>query len=48
MSKISASIMCGNPLKFGEELKRLEAAKVDFIHYDMMDGSFVSQVHISV
>lgn len=44
MINISASIMCGNPLKFGEELKRLEKANVDFIHFDMMDGSFVPNI----
>jgi len=44
MIKVSASIMCGNPLKFGEELRRLEDAHVDMIHFDMMDGSFVPNI----
>ncbi|QAT39231.1 ribulose-phosphate 3-epimerase [Clostridium sp. JN-9] len=41
MIKVAASIMCGNPLKIGEELKRLENAKVDMLHCDVMDGTFV-------
>ncbi|MFZ7134681.1 MAG: ribulose-phosphate 3-epimerase [Eubacteriales bacterium] len=44
MIKVSASIMCGNPMKFGEELQRLEEAQVDLIHFDMMDGSFVPNI----
>lgn len=44
MIKVSASIMCGNSMKFGEELRRLEEANVDFIHFDMMDGSFVPNI----
>ncbi|MPW25336.1 ribulose-phosphate 3-epimerase [Alkalibaculum sp. M08DMB] len=44
MIKVSASIMCGNPMKFGEELRRLEDANVEMIHFDMMDGSFVPNI----
>lgn len=44
MVKVAASIMCGNPLKVGEELKRLEKAKVDMLHIDVMDGKFVSNL----
>lgn len=41
MIKVAASIMCGNPLKIGEELERLEDAEVDMLHCDVMDGTFV-------
>lgn len=38
---ISASIVCGNMLKIGEEIKSLERAGVEYIHFDVMDGLFV-------
>lgn len=44
MVKISASLMCGNPLKLEEELRRLEEAKVDMLHCDIMDGVFVPNI----
>lgn len=44
MIKISASMMCGNPLKLGEELERLENAKVDMLHCDIMDGVYVPNI----
>lgn len=44
MVKVAASIMCCNPLKVGEELKRLENAKVDMLHCDVMDGEFVNNL----
>ncbi|MDF2882575.1 MAG: ribulose-phosphate 3-epimerase [Clostridiaceae bacterium] len=44
MVKVAASIMCGNPLKLGEELKRLENAQVDMLHCDVMDGTFVHNI----
>ena len=44
--KITASIVAADPLKLGEEIKRLELAKVDGIHIDVADGHFVSDVGI--
>lgn len=44
MVKVAASIMCGNPLKLEEELKRLENAQVDMLHCDVMDGAFVHNI----
>jgi len=40
-TKISASIMCADFLYLSEVIKELESAKVDFFHFDIMDGSFV-------
>lgn len=44
MVKIAASIMCGDPLNFGEELDKLKESKVDMIHFDIMDGEFVPNI----
>ena len=44
MDKIAASIMCGNALEYKEELDALKEAGVDMIHYDVMDGEFVSNL----
>jgi ribulose-phosphate 3-epimerase len=44
MDKIAASIMCGNPLEYGEELDALKEAGVDMIHFDVMDGQFVNNI----
>ncbi|MFZ3069233.1 MAG: ribulose-phosphate 3-epimerase [Microgenomates group bacterium] len=38
---LSASLICANHLEFGKEVKNLEKGKIDYIHFDMMDGNFV-------
>lgn len=40
---LSPSIMCADLLHMEDEIKRLEEAKVDFIHYDLMDTTFTTQ-----
>jgi len=42
--KITASLVAASPLKLGEEIERLETAKVDGIHVDVADGHFVSDI----
>jgi len=39
--KLSASIICGNLLEIGKEIKLLEKGGIDSIHFDVMDGNFV-------
>ena len=39
--KISPSMMCADFLNLGEELKVLETLRIEFLHVDIMDGSFV-------
>lgn len=41
MVKISASILASDFLHLEEEVKNMEKAGVDYIHYDIMDGHFV-------
>lgn len=38
--KISASIMCIDWLSAGNQLKALEDEKIDYLHWDIVDGSF--------
>lgn len=38
---LSASLVCGNMLRFGEEIKELTMGKIDYLHFDVMDGVFV-------
>ena len=33
--------MCADPLNLEREIKKLEKAKIDFLHIDIMDGHFV-------
>ncbi|MFC1478493.1 ribulose-phosphate 3-epimerase [Candidatus Margulisiibacteriota bacterium] len=38
--EISASIMCANWLNLEKDIRVLEEKKIDYIHYDIMDGFF--------
>ena len=40
MVKVSASLDCADYLRLEEEIK-LERAKIDMLHIDIMDGVFV-------
>ncbi len=39
--KVSASVLCADFTKLGDEIKKCEDAGVDMIHVDVMDGHFV-------
>jgi len=39
--KISPSIMCANFRNLEEDIRQLEKAGVEYLHFDIMDGSFV-------
>jgi ribulose-phosphate 3-epimerase len=40
-TKLSASLICADPLNIKADLFELKAASVDMIHFDVMDGQFV-------
>lgn len=46
-SKISASIMCANPLSMEQDLIQLQVSGVEYYHCDVMDGHFVPNMMLS-
>jgi len=48
MVKFSASLMCANYLNIEEDVKKLDKAKINYFHIDIMDGHYVPNLAMNL